>query len=145
VTQRKAAGLAAGLLLALILASQSPVELARRARSLAHFAPRELAVRRLGGSGTAFDRRYFSFLENARRRLPASTPGVALELGEAAGSEPHRFLAIYALAPLPVSVGPFPQSRPPRGWVIAAYGARPASDAGVLARLPEGALLGPVP
>ena len=32
-------------------------------------------MRRLGGSGTAFDRRYFSFLENARRRLPASARG----------------------------------------------------------------------
>ena len=36
-------------------------------------------MRRLGGSGAAFDRRYFSFLENARRRLPPSATAVLSE------------------------------------------------------------------
>ena len=50
------------LQLALVFAAQPLAEVPRRLRSLATFAPRELAVRRLGGSGAAFDRRYFSWL-----------------------------------------------------------------------------------
>ena len=78
MTRRAAAGAAAVLLLALVLASQSWSELPHRARTLAAFAPKELAVRRLGGSGAAFDRKFFSFLENARRRIPAGTAAVVL-------------------------------------------------------------------
>jgi hypothetical protein len=142
VTARRLGGAAAGLLLALVVASQSLAELPRRLRTLRAFAPRELAVRRLGGSGAAFDRRYFSFLENTRRRLPASTPGVAL--AGVPGDESHLYLASYALAPVFVSAGPFPGGHPPRGWIVASYGEAPAAAA-VFARLPEGALLGPVP
>jgi hypothetical protein len=140
LSRRAAAGAAAGLLLALILASQTWAELPRRVRTLAAFAPKELAVRRLGGSGTAFSRRYFSFLENARRRMPAETAAVVLE------PEPsnfHLYLGTYYFAPLPVYVGRLPDEKLPERWVIASYGPQPTSDVGVIARLPEGALLGP--
>jgi hypothetical protein len=141
VTRRAAAAAAAALLLTLVLASQSWAELPRRVRFLAAFAPKELAVRRLGGSGTGFNRRYFSFLENARRRIPLDTAAVVLvpEPGEI-----HRYLATYWLAPLPVYVGPFPDRwELPKGWLIASYGEDPTYDFEVLARLPEGALLAP--
>jgi hypothetical protein len=145
VTRRRIAALAAGLLLLLVIASQPLAELPRRVRTLAAFAPRELAVRRLGGSGTAFDRRFFSFLENARRRMPGSTRGVIV-LG-APGSEPLLYLASYHFAPLPVSfqfqsgheVPPVPS-----GWVVAQYGDMPAPG-GPVTTLPEGVLWGPVP
>ena len=140
MTRRAAAGAAAVLLLALVLASQPWGELPRRERVLAAFAPKELAVRRLGGSGTAFDRRYFSFLENVRRQIPRGTAAVVLE---PAPSETHRYLATYYLAPVPVYVGPFADRwELPKGWLIAAY-RHPASDPSVFARLPEGALLAP--
>ena len=143
MTRRAAAAAAAVLLLALVLASQPWGELSRRVRFLAAFAPKELAVRRLGGSGTAFDRRYFSFLENARRRMPLTTPGVVIAAVPDDGA--HVFLASYTFAPLTVTFGPFPHERPPHGWVVAEYGTHPTSEAGVIARFPEGALLGPVP
>jgi hypothetical protein len=140
VSRRAAAGAAALLLLTLILASQAWAELPRRWRKLAAFAPKELAVRRLGGSGTAFDRRFFSFLENARRRMPPGTLAVVLR----PAPEPHLYLATYYLAPLPVYGGPFPNRWVmPDGWVIAAFGEHPNPGSGVLANLPEGALLGP--
>lgn len=146
MSRRAAAGAAAALLLALVLASQAWAELPRRWRSLRAFAPKELAVRRLGGSGTAFDRRYFSFLENARRRIPKSAKGVIV-LG--AESEPHVYLATYTLAPLPVSFRyrffGSPDIPPvPSGWVVAVYGVRPASGR-VLATLPEGVVFEPAP
>ena len=141
MTRRAAAGAAAVLLLGLVVASQPLSELPRRIRTLQAFAPKELAVRRLGGSGAAFDRRYFSFLENARRRIPPDTAAVVL-IPEP--SDIHRYLATYTLAPLPVHVGPFADRwELPEGWLIAAYGERPDSDVGVVARLPEGALLAP--
>ncbi|HTR04065.1 MAG TPA: hypothetical protein VMN82_12770 [Thermoanaerobaculia bacterium] len=141
MTRRRVAALAAGLLLLLVIASQPLSELPRRARTLAAFAPKELAVRRLGGSGTAFDRRFFSFLENARRRIPPQTAAVVLR-GDV--SQLHLYLATYYLAPLPVYPDAFShQGELPRDWLIAAYGASPADDAGVFARLPEGALLAP--
>jgi hypothetical protein len=140
VTRRGIAGAAALLLLALVLAQQSWTELPRRVRFLAAFAPKEPAVRRLGGSGAAFDRRFFSFLENTRRSLPAGTPGVALA---GASGETPLYLAAYVLAPIPVSAGPFDGNGPPSGWITAVYGANPASGYGVLARLPEGVLLRP--
>ena len=108
---------AAGALLALLLATQPLAELPRRARSVSRFAPRELAVRRLGGSGTAFDRRYFAFLENARRRLPGPAAGVAI-FG-APSDEPYTYLANYVLAPRPVRLSP---DGLPAGWVAASYG-----------------------
>ena len=144
MTRRAAAAAAAALLLALVLASQSWAELPRRVRFLAAFAPKELAVRRLGGSGTAFDRKFFSFLENVRRRLPPMTPGVVIR--GAPVDNAHRFLASYCLAPLDVvNAEELSQFGPNGGWCIADYGAHPVSNAGVLARLPDGTLLGPVP
>jgi hypothetical protein len=145
VNRRTIAGAASGLLLALILLGQSWAELPRRIRFLVAYAPKELAVRRLGGSGAAFDRRYFSFLENARRRLPPETPGVVLV--RPPGDPSYLYLAVYSLAPRPViESGSFGLWRPPRGWVTAAYGPSPTGDAvRVLARLPEGVLLGPAP
>jgi hypothetical protein len=143
VTRRRIAGAAAGLLLALILLGQSWAELPRRVRSLAAFASKELAVRRLGGSGTAFDRRYFSFLENARRRMPVDTPGVVLV--RPPGDPTYLYLGAYWLAPREVvDAGRMSQHGPPGGWITAAYGVFPAEgDSGVVARLPEGTLLGP--
>jgi hypothetical protein len=138
VTRRAAAGAAAVLLLALVIVRQPLGEIPRRARFLRAFAAKDLPVRRLGGSGTAFDRRYFSFLENARRSLPPATAGVAI--AGAPVDDAHVFLANYAFAPLPVGFS-FADGGPPRGWVIAEYGAHPAPD-GVLARFPEGVLLG---
>lgn len=140
MTRNRLAAAAAALLLALLLFFQPLAELPRRARSLAAFASKELAVRRLGGSGAAFDRRYFSFLENARRRMPGSAAGVAI-YGAPAG-EPSLYLASYHLAPLPVLLAP--PSVPP-GWVAALYGPERPPGARVLAELPEGALLEPAP
>jgi len=142
VTRRaRFSSLAAALLLALLLARGSWAELPRRVRSLRAFAPRELAVRRLGGSGAAFDRRFFSFLENARRRLPPSAAGVVV--ANAPATDCYVFLASYALAPIPVS---FDTAAPPAtGWVVAYYNARPPADARILARIPEGFLTEPAP
>jgi hypothetical protein len=146
VTRRSAAGAAALLLFALVLASQSWAELPRRVRFLSAFAPKELAVRRLGGSGTAFDRRWFSFLENARRRLPRSAKGIII-FGTP-GSEPLIYLASYQFAPLPVS---FDYQRGhdiplvPPGWVVAQYGDTRAPFRGPVTTLPEGVLWWAVP
>jgi hypothetical protein len=130
-----AAAAAAGLLLVLVLVAQPWGELPRRARKMAAYAPKELALRRLGGSGTAFDRRYFSFLENARRRLPADAAGVAL-YGVPTG-EPYLYLAHYVFAPRPVRVG---SEAPPAGWVAAIYGPARPPDARILHEWNEGAL-----
>jgi hypothetical protein len=138
VNRRAAAGAVAGLLLALLLAAQPWGELPRRVRFVSRFAPRELAVRRLGGSGTAFDRHYFSFLEHARRRLPASVSGVAIY--GTPGTDPYRHLAAYALAPLPVRMSP---GSLPKGWVAAIYGPRRPPGARILEEWGEGALAVP--
>ena len=127
MSRASAAAVAAGILLALVLVAQPWTELPRRARSVVLFAPRELAVRRLGGSGAAFDRKYYSFLENARRRLPASAEGVAL-YGVPPG-DPYVYLAHYVFAPRPVRLAP---ESPPAGWVAAIYGAARPPDARVL-------------
>ena len=142
MTRRAAAGAAAVLLLALVLASQTWAELPRRVRTLATFAPKELAVRRLGGSGTAFDRRYFSFLENVRRSVPASAKGVMF-VG-VPEDEPHFFLGDYHFAPVPMFFGS-PGGPLPAGWVTATFGSPPGPDVVVLARFPEGYLEGPRP
>ena len=142
MNRRGIAGGAAGLLLALILLGQSWAELPRRVRSLWAFAPKELAVRRLGGSGTAFDRRYFSFLENVRRRLPPETTRVALETPS--GDPAYLYLASFWLAPR--AVGEFDRHAGSGGSVVAAYDVLlPEGAGGVLARLPEGVLLEPWP
>jgi hypothetical protein len=133
-----AAGAAAAVLLLLVLAAQPWGELPRRARKIQAYAPRELTVRRLGGSGTAFDRRYFSFLENARRRLPASAEGVAV-YGTPPG-DPYVYLANYVFAPRPVRFAP---PVPPAGWVAAIYGDARPPDAKILQEWDEGALAVP--
>ena len=142
MTRRAAAGAAAALLLALVIASQTWAELPRRARFLAAFAPRGLAVRRLGGSGAAFDRKYFSFLENVRRSIPASAKGVVL-VG-VPEDEAHFYLANYQFAPRPMFLGT-PGGPRPAGWVTATLGPQPAPDVAVLARFPEGYLEGAGP
>ncbi len=136
MSRRSAAAAAAGLLGVLVLVAQPWSELPRRIRSVARFAPRDLAVRRLGGSGTAFDRPYFSFLENARRRMPASAAGVAV-YGAPPG-EPYLYLANYVFAPRPVRVSP---ENLPEGWVAAIYGPRRPPDARILDEWDEGALV----
>jgi hypothetical protein len=143
VTRRSASGAAALLLFALVLASQSWAEIPRRVRFLSAFASKELAVRRLGGSGTAFDRRYFSFLENVRRRLPRSAKGIIVI--HAPGNGPLIYLTAYQFAPLPVSfdgarVGLEPSV--PSGWFVADYGGDPSPGRDLL---PEGTLRGPAP
>ncbi len=138
MSRRGAAVAAAALLAGLILASQPWGELPRRVRSVVRFAPRDVDVRRLGGSGTAFDRRYFAFLENARRRLPATAAGVAL-YGAPAG-EPYLYLASYVFAPRPVRLAP---ERPPGGWVAAIYGPVRPPGARVLDEWDDGALVVP--
>jgi hypothetical protein len=149
VIRRRVAGIAAGLLLALILLGQSWAELPRRVRSLVAFAPKELAVRRLGGSGTAFDRRYFSFLENVRRSLPPDTAGVDFSLQDADPrprwllgypDASYEYLGTYYLAPRQVNFGGFGQWGSPKGWIHAVYGPYPGL---VFKRLPEGVLLAP--
>jgi hypothetical protein len=138
VTRRAAAGAAGGLLLALVLLSQPWAELPRRARSVWRFAPRELAVRRLGGSGTAFDRRFFSFLENARRRLPSGADGVAIY--DAPPGEPSLYIASYVFAPRPVRIAP---PSLPEGWIAAIYGDRRPPGARILQEWGDGALAVP--
>jgi hypothetical protein len=138
--RRRLAALAAAALAVLLLAGQSPSELRRRAVAFSRFAPRELAVRRLGGSGAAFDRRYFEFLESARRRLPPGDAGVAV--AGAPASDAHVYLATYVLAPRPVRFGP---GRPPAGWFVATFGAEPPASEATRVRLPGGSLEGPLP
>jgi hypothetical protein len=130
---------AASALLALVLLDQPWSELPRRADTLTRFAPRELAVRRLGGSGAAFDRRYFVFLENARRRLPASARGVVLYGTPTA--DPYLFLAAYEFAPLPVHRSPDP---PAEGWIAATYAGEPPPSTRVVAAWDGGSLAEPV-
>ena len=138
MTRRSAAGAVAAALLFLVYLWQPWSELPRRIRSLSRFAPRELAVRRLGGSGAAFDRSFFAFLENARRRLPASAAGVAIY--GAPDAEPYLYLASYALAPRPVRMAP---GRLPAGWIAAIYRGGAPAGARVVAQWNGGALAEP--
>ena len=138
--RRRSAALAAAALVGLLLAATPVTELPRRAAVLARSASRELAVRRLHGSGAAFDRRFFSFLENVRRSLPADAPGVAV--AGAPDADPYVYLAAYWLAPVPVRFG---RERPPAGWLLATYGREPRGVGPLRARLPEGFLEGPLP
>jgi hypothetical protein len=130
------ASVAASALAILFLFRNSPQELAARLRSILAYAPRELAVRRLGGSSTAFDRDFFIFLEAARRRLPRGTPGVVLSMSEP--SPAAHYLAAYQLSPRPMALAP---EAAPAGWIIARYGAEKPPDARVVAELPGGTLL----
>jgi hypothetical protein len=138
-TRRRLAAAAGVLLLALVLATQPLAEIPRRLRSLAAFAPKEPAVRRLGGSGAAFDRRYFSFLENARRRLPRAVSEVVLS--GVPEDDAHLYLAAYELAPRTVAFAG--GDRPSAGAVVAVYGRPPSPAERATAVLPEGFLLAP--
>jgi hypothetical protein len=142
VTARPAhAAIAAGVLAAALVASDPPKDLARRLRSLSHFASQELAVRRLGGSATDFDRQYFILLESARRRMPKGARGVAVYH---AGELPVRgqYLTVYQLAPLPTLIAP---ERVPEGWLALVYGPQRQQGWRVIQELPYGAIMDPTP
>lgn len=134
---RRLAVLSAGAALAVVLvAAGNPGELVRRARYLEGSAPLELARRRAGGSGTAFDRDFFVFVEAVRRYLPAGVHGVAVFTPRS--SQQELYLASYVLAPVPVLVEP--DGVPPR-WLAAVYRLPPPEGWRIVARLPAGALL----
>jgi hypothetical protein len=142
VTARPAyAAVAAGVLAASLVASDPPRDLARRIRSLSHYASQELAVRRLGGSSTDFDRPYFILLEWARPRIPKGTPGLAVFPDRELPTR-GRYLTIYEFAPLPTLVAP---DRVPDGWLALVYGSRRPEGWRVVQELPGGALLAPTP
>lgn len=126
----------AALLLFLIVTPTRPRELARRLRLLAHDATRDLAVRRLDGSSAAFDRRFFYFLESARRKLPPDARGIAFY--EATPRMPARVLALYQFAPLPVVMSP---EEVPPGWILAVYGPWRPPGWREIAAVSDGALL----
>jgi hypothetical protein len=128
------------LLLFLLVAFTRPRELALRARLLTQDASRDLAVRRLEGSSAAFDRRYFHFLEWARRRLPLDAAGVAVF--EPSPRMPARVLALYQFAPRPVLLSP---ETIPRGWIVAVYGDWRPEGWREIARIPDGALFARTP
>ena len=135
---RRLAALSAGsVLLVLFLLGDSPREIARRARFLARTASKETAVRRLSGSGAAFDRSFYVFVESVRRTLPQGVSGVVFSTPRP--STQALYLASYALAPVPVRIA---TGVPPR-WVAAVYGQPPPAGWRVLARLPGGALAAP--
>ena len=133
---RRLAGLTASAVLFLLLLLQNPAaELLRRARVLRATASRELALRRLAGSGAAFDRSYFVFLESARRLIPPGTSGVAISVEKP--TTRALYLASYVLAPVPVLLSP--RQVPPR-WIAAVYGPERPSGWREIAAIPGGAL-----
>ncbi|HEY6066878.1 MAG TPA: hypothetical protein VIY96_12035 [Thermoanaerobaculia bacterium] len=137
MSARKLAALSAGAgLLLLFLLANSPRELSRRAAYLARSARLELAARRLGGSGTAFDRKFYVFLESLSRRMPRDAVGVAIRTPRPSPDALH--LASYALAPVPVLVNP--EQVPPR-WLAAVYELPPPEGWRIVAPVPGGALL----
>ena len=123
-----------------LLRYNPPRELAERVHYLAAYAPRDLAVRRLGGSSAAFDRRFFLFLESARRRLPVGVAGVAVLMPEP--GEPALYLAAYQFAPVAVALSP---DRLPAGWIAAVYGSERPAGWKLVAEVPGGALMWPAP
>jgi hypothetical protein len=137
-TRRLAAVAAATLLLLLFLRQNRPGELRQRVVFLRSTASQDLALRRLAGSGAAFDRRYSAFLESARQMIPPGTRGVAIFLDSP--TKPALYLASYTLAPIPVVLEP---SQVPPRWIAAVYGQTPPAGWRVLATLPGGALLAP--
>lgn len=139
MTGRKLAVLSAGAaLLLLFLLANSPRELVRRTDFFARSASSALAVRRLSGSGAAFDRSFFLYLESLRRSLPPDAHGVALYVPRP--STQALYLASYVLAPVPVLLAP---DRVPPRWLAAYYGPSPPEEWGVLAQLPGGVLAVP--
>ncbi|MEP6470453.1 MAG: hypothetical protein ABJC28_00455 [Acidobacteriota bacterium] len=136
--RRLAAAAAATLLLVLFLLQNRPAELRQRVAFLRHSASQDLALRRLAGSGAAFDRRYFAFLESVRRKVPPGTRGVAVFRDPPTTAA--LYLASYALAPIPVVLAP--RRVPPR-WLAAVYGETVPAGWRVLATVAGGALLDP--
>jgi hypothetical protein len=138
--RRRIAGVASTVLLALlVVASTRPAEISRRVRRLFGDARADLAVRRLHGTSAAFDRRFFSFLENVRRRLPASTAGVVFR--GAPPTDAYRFVATYQLSPVPVLFEPGSSGdTAPPGWLLATYGTGAPPGRRVVASFPEGFL-----
>lgn len=134
-TRRLVVLAASAALFAIFFLSEPPRLLARRATFLRATASRTLEYRRLGGSGAAFDRGFFSFLEGARRALPREVEGVLLETSRGANEE--LYLASHHLAPVPVVR--MPRAIPPR-WAAATYGVPPPPGWRVLARLTGGVL-----
>lgn len=137
--RRKAAVVCAAALLFAVLVANRPSDVAKRLRFLRHYAPRPLPVRRLGGSSSAFDRRFFFFLESARLKLPPGTAGVAVF---ATPSEQGRNVVAYQFAPLPALTAP---RAVPRGWVAAIYGSRRPAGWRHIADVSDGALMAPPP
>lgn len=136
---RQLAALAASAALLLVfLLANNPGELARRVRFLARSASQPPSARRLGGSGAAFDRSFFFFVESARRQLPRGVRGVAIFTPRPTTESLH--LAAYQLAPLPVLLDP--GGVPPR-WIAAFYRLPPPAGWRILAQLPDGALVSP--
>jgi hypothetical protein len=139
VKARRLAALSAGaVLLLLFLFGNSPRELVRRADFLARTASSDLELRRLSGSGAAFDRNFFVFLESLRRKLPRDARGVALYVPRP--STQALYLASYVLAPVPVLLAP---GRVPPRWLAALYGPPPEGEWQVLAPLAGGTLAVP--
>jgi len=135
---RRIALAAFSLLLVLCLFRNSPGELGQRVRYLNHYASQDLPVRRLGGSSAAFDRRFFIFLESARRKMPRGVSGVALYVPHA--TEQQLYLASYHLAPIPVLPAP---TRVPAGWIVVVYGLKFPPGLRLIAPVSGGALLEP--
>ena len=133
--RRLAALTASAVLFLLFLLQNRPAELLRRVGFLRATASRELALRRLAGSGAAFDRPYFVFLESARRLVPAGTPGVAISVEQPTTTA--LYLASYVFAPMPVLLSP--RQVPPR-WIAAVYRGRQPAGWREIAAIPGGAL-----
>ena len=126
---------ASAVLFLLFLLQNRPAEVLRRVRVLQATASRKLALRRLAGSGAAFDRAYFVFLESARRLVPAGTPGVAISVEQPTTTA--LYLASYVFAPMPVLLSP--RQVPPR-WIAAVYRGRQPVGWREIAAIPGGAL-----
>jgi hypothetical protein len=138
LTARQAAALAALAVILLVgLAPEQPREISGRWRMLESGAGRSLEERRFRGSGTGFDRNFLVFLEALRQSAPPGTTGVAI-LGPPPEG-PHRYLASYHLAPVPVLTSPL---RVPPKWIPVSYGPPPPGWR-VFAPLPGGAMLEP--
>lgn len=135
--RRRVAVLAFAFLVLLFGAQPNrPGELARRLRLLARDAGRDLAVRRLDGSSAAFDRRFFFFLESARRGLPSGAAGVAVVAPSP--TEAARNLVAYQFAPRPALLAP---REVPAGWALAVYGSERPEGWREIARVPGGTVL----
>ena len=117
---RRLVALAGYLLLLFSLAGAvRPSELARRVRLVVRDSGKDLALRRLDGSSAAFDRKYFFFLESARRRLPAGDAGRrGFGAPRDGGASQPRAVRVRAAARARGSA-----TRIPEGWVLAVYGA----------------------